>query len=141
MKPSTAGRAAAWTAAISVSGIDPHAAPAALGAAVVKEAFDLLRARSDRISVLAYLRAVGANTYLDIGPSPAAPALVLSVASRGSPRPDDKEGAKHVSADELPAVGTDPDPADFCIKQLADWLAYARVRTRNWADAEDALSH
>jgi RNA polymerase sigma factor (sigma-70 family) len=134
MKPSTAGRAAVWTAAISVSGMDPHTAPAALGAAVAKEAFDLLRVRSHRASVLAYLQAAsGANTYLNIGPSPVGPSLVLSVASPGSSRPDDKEGAEHVPAD--------PDPADFCRKQRADWLGYARVWTRNWADAEDAVSH
>jgi RNA polymerase sigma-70 factor (ECF subfamily) len=141
MKASAAGRAAVWTAAISVSGIDPHAAPVALGAAVVKESFDLLRARSHRVSVLAYLRAVGASTYLDIGPSPAAPALVLSVASPGLPRRDGKEGAAHMPADKLPTADVGLDPADFCIKHRADLLAYAVTRTRNWADAEEAVSH
>lgn len=66
-----------WTAAISAAAVAPHAALVALGAGVAKEAFDLLRARSHRISVLAYLGAVGAGTYLSIDPSPAAPGLVL----------------------------------------------------------------
>lgn len=141
MKPSAAGRAAVWTAAVSVSAVAPHAAPVALGAAVAKEAFDLLRARSQRISVLAYLQAAGAGTYLDIGPCPAAPALVLSVASPGSRRLDDEEGAASVPADELPPIESGPDPGDFCVKQRADWLAYAMTRTRSWPDAEDAVSH
>lgn len=141
MKPSTAGRTAVWTAAISVSAVAPHAAPVALGAAVAKEVFDLLRARSQRISVLAYLRAAGADTYLDIGPCPAAPALVLSVASPGSHRLDDEEGAEPVRAGELRPAGSGPDPGDFCVKQRADWLAYAMTWTRSWPDAEDAVSH
>jgi hypothetical protein len=137
-----AGRAAVWTTAISVSAIAPHAAPVALGAAVLKEAFDLLHARSHRISVLSYLRAAGTRTYLRIDPSPVAPALVLNIASRGPVRSDDEEGADLVPADgEYPCADPCPDPGDFCIKQRADLLAYARARTRSWTDAEDAVSH
>jgi hypothetical protein len=44
--------------AISATVTAPHMAPVAIGAAVAKEAFDLLSARSHRISVLAYLGAV-----------------------------------------------------------------------------------
>jgi RNA polymerase sigma factor (sigma-70 family) len=137
-----AGRAAVWTTAISVSAVAHHAAPVALGAAVAKEAFDLLHARSHRISVLAYLRAAGKGTDLRIDPSPAAPALVLSIASRGPVRSDDEEGADPVPADgEYSYAGPCPDPGDFCIKQRADWLAYASARTRSWPEAEDAVSH
>jgi hypothetical protein len=93
MKASAAGRAAVWSTAISVSVIAPHAAFVALGAAAVKEAFDLYRAREYRISVLSYLRASGAGTYLSIDQGPATPALVLSVASPGSERPGGEEGA------------------------------------------------
>jgi RNA polymerase sigma factor (sigma-70 family) len=142
MKASVAGRAAVWSTAISVSAFDPHAAFVALGAAVAKEAFDLLRARSHRFSVLAYLGASGAGTYLSIDQCPAAPALVLSVASSGSQRPDGEEGADPVPPHgEFLSDSSSPDPGDFCTKQRADWLAYAAARTRNWPDAEDAVSH
>ena len=43
--------------------------------------------------------------------------------------------------DDLPSVDSGFDPNTFCIKQRPDWLAYARARTRNWPDAEDAVSH
>jgi RNA polymerase sigma factor (sigma-70 family) len=142
MKASTAGRAAVWSTAISVSAVDPHAAFVALGVAVVKEAFDLVRARSHRISVLAYLRASGAGTYLSIDQCPAAPALVLSVASPGPRRPAGEEGADPVPlGGEFLSDSSSPDPGDFCIKQRADWLAYAAAWTRSWPDAEDAVSH
>ena len=136
------GRAAIWTTAISVTAIAPHAAPVALGSAVAKEAFDLLHARSHRMSVLAYLRTATRGTDLRIDPSPAAPALVLSIASQDRVRSDDQEGAYPVPADgEYPLGDSCPDPGDFCIKQRADWLAFAAARTRSWPDAEDAVSH
>jgi RNA polymerase sigma factor (sigma-70 family) len=141
MKVSPADRAAVWTTAISLSAIAPHAALVALGAAVVKEAFDLLRARSHRVSVLAYLRAAVAGTHLSIDPSLAAPALVLNIASPGSARPDGEEGADPVPADHLPPGEPGPDPGDFCVKQRGDWLAFAFARTRSWPEAEDAVSH
>jgi RNA polymerase sigma factor (sigma-70 family) len=137
-----AGRATVWTIAISVSAIAPHAAPVALGAAVAKEAFQLLHARSHRASVLAYLRAACSGTDLRIDPSPAAPALVLSIASRGHVRSDDEEGADPVPVGgEYPMDGSSPEPGDFCIKQRADWLAYATAWRRNLPEAEDAVSH
>lgn len=77
---------------MSVSAVDPHAIPLALGAVVAKEAFDLLHARLQRISVLAYLRAARDATYLSIGRSPEAPALVLRTESRNVMRSDDEEG-------------------------------------------------
>jgi hypothetical protein len=47
-----------------------------------------------------------------------------------------------VSADdEPPPAESGPDPGDFCIKQRADWLAYAMTYTRSLPDAEDAVSH
>lgn len=120
----------------------PHAAPFALGAAVAKEAFDLLRAHLQRISVLAYLRSARAATYLSIGSSPAAPALVLSVAPPNAARSDDDEGEDPVSpGGEYPRAGSGPDTDEFCTKQRGDWLAYAMARTLSWLDAEDAVSH
>ena len=117
----------------------PHLAPAVLGAVVAKEAFDLLRARSHRISVLAYLGAARAGTYLSIDSSPAAPGLVLRYASPG-PALDGEEGAALVTAyDERPPDGL--EPGDFCTKQRGDWLAYAMSYARSMADAEDAVSH
>jgi RNA polymerase sigma factor (sigma-70 family) len=111
----------------------------ALGAAVAKEGFDLLHDRSHRISVLAYLGAAHAGTYLSIDSSPAVPGLVLRCASSGS-GPDGEEGAALVTADdEHPPDGL--NPSDFCVKQRADWLAYAMSYTRNLPDAEDAVSH
>jgi RNA polymerase sigma factor (sigma-70 family) len=142
MTPTAAGKAAVWTAAISVSAVEPHATAVALAAAVAKEVFDLVHARMHRTSVLAYLRDAGKGTDLCIDLSPAAPALVLSIASPGPVRSDDEKGADPVPADgEYPPAGSCPDPGDFCIKQRADWLAYAAARTRSWPDAEDAVSH
>lgn len=128
-----------WTTAIAVLGADPHAASVALGAAVVREVFDLLSARSHRASVLAYLGAAHANTHLDIGSSPATPALVLSIGSPGSGPPDD-ERAEPMPADEIPASGSGQDPGEFCVAQRGQWLAKAFTFTRNWPDAEDASS-
>ena len=143
MEPTAAGRVAVWTAVISVSAIDPHVVPVALGAAVAKETFDLLRARLQRISVLTYLRATCAATYLRIGPSPGAPALVLSVGSRWNAMgPDDEAGADLVHAGgDLPHPDSDLDADEFCIKQRGELLAYAMALTRSWPDAEDAVSH
>jgi RNA polymerase sigma factor (sigma-70 family) len=142
MGPSLAGRVAIWTSAISVSAIDPHAIPFAFGAAIAKEAFDLLRACLQRVSVLAYLRAARGATYLSIGRSAAAPALVLRTGSRSVMRSDDKDGADPLHAgDEYLDAGPDLAVEEFCIKQRRDWLAYAMARTRNWPDAEDAVSH
>lgn len=142
MTPSAAGKAAAWTAAISVMAVKPHEALIALGAAVAKEVFDLVSARMHRTSVLAYLRTARSETFLKIGPSSAAPALSLSSASSRSSRPGGEEGAVHVPDDsDLPPADYGSSPDDFCIKQRADWLAYAMTRTRSWPDAEDAVSH
>jgi len=43
--------------------------------------------------------------------------------------------------DDLPPVGSGLDPGDFCIKQRADWLAFAMTYTQSFPDAEDAVSH
>jgi RNA polymerase sigma factor (sigma-70 family) len=136
-----AGRAAVWTTVISVSAIAPHSAPFAFGAAIAKEAFDLLRAYLQRISVLAYLRSAQAATYLSIGLSPAAPALVLSIAPPNAARSDDEEGADPMNAGPESRAGSGPDADEFCTKQRGDWLAYAMARTLSWLDAEDAVSH
>ena len=142
MTPSTVGKAAVWTAAISLSAVHPHEALIAFGAAVAKEVFDLVHARMHRTSVLAYLRTARTETTLRIGPSSAAPALALSNASPRSRRPDGEEGAAPVPADDdLPSVDYGSDPDTFCIGQRQDWLAYAMTRTRSWSDAEDAVSH
>jgi RNA polymerase sigma factor (sigma-70 family) len=126
MKYVTAGRAVTWTTAISVAAVAPRALPVALAAALTREVFDLLRARADRTSVLAYLQGAGAGTYLRVGPSPAGPGVVLSIAL----------GDAASSGGD--AAG---DPGAFCVAHRADWLAYAAARTRSWADAEDAVSH
>jgi len=127
---------------MSVSAVDPHAIPLALGAVVAKEAFDLLHARLQRISVLAYLRAARDATYLSIGRSPEAPALVLRTESRNVMRSDDEEGADPARAGgEYPGADSGPEIGEFCIQQRRDWLAYAMTRTRSWPDAEDAVSH
>jgi hypothetical protein len=133
---------AIWTSAISVSAIDPHAIPFAFGAAIAKEVFDLLRARLQRVSVLAYLRAARGATYLSISRSAAAPALVLRTGSRSAMRSDDKEGADPLQAGgEYLDAGSGLAVEEFCIQQRRDWLAYAMARTRNWPDAEDAVSY
>lgn len=141
MNSSVAGSAAVWSAAISASAVDPHAAPIALGAAVAREVFHLVHARVHRSSVLAYLRTAGAETYLHVGPSPVSPGLVLSN-TWGFSRPGDEE-----EADPIPTNGDSPpshassNPGDFFIKQRSDWLAYAMTHARSWPDAEDAVSH
>ena len=143
MTPSAAGKAAVWTAAVSVAAFHPRDALIALGAAAAKEVFDLVSARMHRTSVLAYLRTARAGTSLRIGPSSAAPALLLSSTSPEHSRPGDagEEGAAWVPDDDLPSVDYGFSPDVFCIKQRADWLAYAMTWTRNWPDAEDAVSH
>ena len=131
-----------WTAAISVSAVNPHAAFIALGAAVAKEVFDLVHARMHRTSVLAYLRTARAETSLRIDSSSAGPALSLSNTSSGSSRPaSDEKGAAVVSADDgLLSVDSGPAsdgvdsgaaPDVFCVMRRRDLLAYARTRTRN----------
>jgi RNA polymerase sigma factor (sigma-70 family) len=142
MKSSAAGRAAVWTAAVSAAAIVPHATPVALGIAMIKEIFDLLRARTDRVSVLSYMRAASASTYLNIDPSGEAPAIVLSTTSSPSGPPQDEEGLNSMSSNEkLRRVDCDLDPSVFCAKHRRDWLSYARSHTRNWYDADDAVSH
>jgi RNA polymerase sigma factor (sigma-70 family) len=134
---SVAGRVAVWTAAISASAVDLHAAPFAFGAAVAKEIFDLLRARLQEGSVLAYLRATRPATSLKIGPSSGSPALILNVGSRAAMQPDDEAGAGSGQSDADLYLGAD----EFCIKQRGELLAYAMALTRNWPDAEDAVSY
>lgn len=142
MTPSAAGMAAAWTAAISVTAVNPHEALVALGAVFAKEIFGLVSARMHRTSVLAYLRTADAETSLRIGPSSVAPALSLRNASSKSSRSAGKKGAARVPDDDEPlSIGYGPGPDAFCIEQRADWLAYAMTRTRSWPDAEDAVSH
>jgi RNA polymerase sigma factor (sigma-70 family) len=150
MTPSVPGKAAVWTAAISVSAVNPHAALIALGAAAAKEVLDLVHARMHRTSVLAYMRTARAETSLRIGPSAAAPALALSNTSPTSSGSGDKEGAAVVPADDgllsvdsgaLAGVDSAADPDAFCVRHRRDLLAYAMTRTRSWPDAEDAVSH
>jgi RNA polymerase sigma factor (sigma-70 family) len=142
MKPLGTGRTAVWASAISVSALAPHAAPVALGLAAAKEGFDLLHARMHRTSVLSYIRATTAGTYLSVDPSGTAPGVVLQTASSRAGSQGDEEGAVPVPADDEPRrSGADPDPGEFCIKNRADWLSYAAAYARNFQDAEDAVSH
>jgi RNA polymerase sigma factor (sigma-70 family) len=141
MKPSVAGRTAVWTAAISASALVPHAAPVALGLAAAKEGFDLLHARMHRTSVLSYIRAADADTYLSVAPSGATPGVVLRTASSLAGPTGNEEGAGPVPAhNESHRSGADPDPGEFCIKHRTDWLSYATAQARNRQDAEDAVS-
>jgi len=138
------GRTAVWTTAISVSALTPHAAPVALGLAALKEGFDLLHAHVHRASVLSFIRAAGAGTYLSVGPSGStASGVVLRMASSfAGQRDEEGEGGVPVPVrDELSRPEADPDPGEFCIKHRADWLGYALVHARNRQDAEDAVSH
>jgi RNA polymerase sigma factor (sigma-70 family) len=144
MRASATGRTAVWTTAISVSVLAPHAAPVALGLAVLKEGFDLLQARMHRTSVLSFIRAAGAGTYLSVDPSGSAvPGVVLRMASSfaGQPGEEGEGGVPVPVRDEFSRSGADPDPGEFCIKHRADWLGYALAHARNRQDAEDAVSH
>jgi RNA polymerase sigma factor (sigma-70 family) len=142
MKLPAAGRTTVWATAISVSALAPHAAPVALGLAVAKEGFDLLHARVHKATVLSYIRAAGAGTYLSVDPSGAAPGVNLQTASPSARPRGEGEGAVQVPADDAPGhAGADPDPGEFCIKHRAEWLSYARAHARNSQDAEDAVSH
>lgn len=132
-----------WTAAVSVAAIHPSAALLALAAAVAKEVLDLVSARVHRASVLAYLRTARTGTSLRIGPAPASPALSLSSPLPG-PRqagPAEEKGTALMPDDDLPFADYGPGLDAFCIRQRADWLAYAMTWTRNLPDAEDAVSH
>lgn len=94
VKPSV-DRTALWATAISVSALAPHTAPVALGLAAAKEGFDLLHARMHRTTVLSYIRATSAGTYLSVDPSRAASGVVLQTASSSAgPRGDEEEPSR-----------------------------------------------
>ena len=135
------GQATVWVTAISVSALAPHAAPVALGLAAAKEVFDFLHARMHRTTVLSYIRATNAGTYLSVDPAGPAPGVVLQTAALSASQWDDREGDIPVLTDKSSRDEADLDPAAFCIKQRADWLAYALAHARNVHDAEDAVSH
>src|SRR6266849_5737057 len=137
MKLPAAGRTAVWATAISVSALAPHAAPVALGLAAAKEGFDLLHGWLHRATVLSYIRAAGAGTYLSVDPSGATPGLTLQTAPPSAGFRGDVEGAVPVPTDNEPSrSGTDSDPGVFCIKHRAEWLSYALAHARNVHDAE-----
>jgi RNA polymerase sigma factor (sigma-70 family) len=140
MKLPAAGRTTVWATAISVSALAPHTAPVALGLAVVKEGIDLFHARMHKATVLSYMRAAGAGTYLNVDPSGAAPGVTLQTALPSARPQGDEEGAVQVPADDAPCR-PGADPGEFCIKHRAEWLSYARVHAGNFQDAEDAVSH
>jgi RNA polymerase sigma factor (sigma-70 family) len=142
MKASASGRVAVWTAAVSATAIAPHMAPIALGIAIIKELFDLLRARTDRISVLSYMRAAGTETYLNINSSGEATAIILHTESSVPGLPPGEEGVHPVpNNDEIRRVTCDLDPGVFCAEHHEDLLSYAMSHSRNKYDAEDAVSH
>lgn len=142
MKLPAAGRTTVWATAISVSALDPHAAPVALVLAAAKEGFDLLHARMHRTTVLSFIRASGAGTYLNVDPSGAIPGVTLRAASPSVGSQGDQEGAVPVPADsESSLSGTDPDPGEFCVKNRTEWLGFALAHARNLQEAEDAVSH
>ena len=88
--------------------------------------------------MLAYLRATRPVTSLSIGPSPGSPALILNVGSQAAMSDDEPAGA---SSGSHPDADLHHGADEFCIKQRGELLAYAVALTRNWADAEDAVSH
>ncbi len=142
MKLPAAGRTTVWATAISVSALAPHAAPVALGLAAAKEGFDLLRTRMHRTTVLSFIRAAGAGTYLNVDPSGATPGVTLQTATPPAGPQGDEEGAVPVPAHNEPSSsGTDAEPGEFCIKHRSDWISYALSHARNLQDAEDAVSH
>jgi RNA polymerase sigma factor (sigma-70 family) len=142
MKASMAGRSAVWTAAVSASVAAPHAVLLVFGVAAGKEVFDLLRARSDRISVMAFVRATRAGTYLSIDSSGAVPGMILQAAALPAGQRGDVEGARHVPGrSDIPKAAAHTDPGHFCVQCRADWLCYARSLTNDWADADDAVQH
>jgi DNA-directed RNA polymerase specialized sigma24 family protein len=94
-----------------------------------------------RTTVLSYIRATSAGTYLSVDPSGAAPGVVLQTASSSAGPRGDEEGAVPVTADDVPSrAGADLDPGEFLINHRADWLGYALAHARNLQDAEDAVS-
>lgn len=142
MKASASARVAVWTAAVSAIAIAPHVAPVALSIAIIKEFFDLLRARTDRISVLSYIRAADTETYLNINSSGEASAIILRTASSVHELPPDEEGVHPVpNNDDIHRVTRDLDPGVFCAEHHEDLLSYAMSHSRNKYDAEDAVSH
>jgi len=109
--------------------------------AAAKEGFDFLHARMHRTTVLSYIRASDAGTYLSVDPSGPVPGMVLQTAGLPASQRDDREGDIPVPADKSSRSEAELDPGEFCIKQRADWLAYALAHARNVHDAEDAVSH
>jgi RNA polymerase sigma factor (sigma-70 family) len=142
MKPSLPGRAAVWTAAISAAAVVPRATPVALGLVAAREGFDLVHARMRRTSVLAYIRAADAGTYLSVAAFGADPGVVLQTTSARAGPAGGGEGAGPMPAhDEPHRSGAGCDPDEFCAKHRADWLNYAAAQARSFQDAEDAVSH
>ena len=130
-------------ATVSAAAIAPHMTPVALAIAIIKELFDLLRARTDRVSVLSYMRAAGTRTYLNINPSGEAPTIILYTASSVPGLPPDEEGVRPVpnDDDEVRRVKCDVDPDVFFAEHHEDMLGYAMSHARNRYDAEDAVAH
>jgi RNA polymerase sigma factor (sigma-70 family) len=142
MKHSVRSGTGLWITAISVSALYPHAAPAAIGLAAVKEGFDLLRARALRATVVSYIRAAGSGTYLNIDQSETAPGITLEKAPPTAGSPGNEKGAVPVPADDESSGSAGRfDPGEFCIEHRTDWLAYALAHAWNRQDAEDAVSH
>jgi RNA polymerase sigma factor (sigma-70 family) len=113
-------------------------APVALGAAVLKEGFDLLHARSQQQAVLAYLRAAAPDARLDIQTSSAPRVLSLRITPPGSEQPGARKGATNLATRNVPtSVGL----GDFCKEQREGWLSYALALTRNMPAAEEAVAH
>jgi hypothetical protein len=131
------GRTAVWTAAISAAAVEPHAALAAFGIATCKEVFDLLRARSDRISIMAFMRTSRAGSYLRIDSPGVAPGMILQTAALPAGQSDDAEEARDVPGDD--EVIADSVMDRFFVEHRADWVAYARSLTSNWVDIDDAV--
>jgi RNA polymerase sigma factor (sigma-70 family) len=142
MKPSVPARAVVWTAAVSATAAGVHVGLTALGVAVAKEVFDLLRARSHRTTTLAVMQAAKQGMNLEVGQSGEA----LTTSLRYTP-----PVLGHLDAEEVLYVSEDSDERSSAaamryrdhvyIAARKELMAYARSQTTNWTDAEDAVSY
>lgn len=138
-------RVAWWGAAVSAAAVDWRTGMAGFASAVAVEIFEVVHARTVRATTLSFLEAATAGTVWTIESSGLQPAMTLQVGPSGPVRsqPDDKEGARAVPDEHERSTTVEPS---ITLEQLyldhrRDLLSYAGALARNWADAEEAVSH
>ena len=140
MKTSASRRMSVWAGAIVVLATAPHLTAVILPALPAKEVFDMMRAKSRKAPVPAYLRAGGAGTCLSLAAYGASRSSVQGATVAGCVD-SGQRGACGLPRDDSLTGAELGDAVEFLVERRADWLGYAAARTRCWQDAEDVVSH